>query len=198
MDLKSPMFDKLRIRRSEAEERARQAPRCQHPGCDAAGEFRAPMGRNREGSFLLFCMPHVQEYNRSYDYFKGMTDDAVQAFQRDAITGHRPTWKIGATAKAGQRGEDSGIDPLGLDREAAARRAEAKASEQRKRYGKIALKALDILHLDENATPETIRAKYKAWVKQLHPDANQGDRSREDKLREIIKAYNQLKSAGHV
>ncbi len=42
-----------------------------------------------------------------------------------------------------------------------------------------------------------IRAKYKSWVKRLHPDANGGDRSREDRLREIINAYNTLKAAGH-
>jgi curved DNA-binding protein CbpA len=33
-------------------------------------------------------------------------------------------------------------------------------------------------------------------VKRLHPDANGGDRSSEDKLREIIQAYNYLKAAG--
>jgi DnaJ-class molecular chaperone len=32
-------------------------------------------------------------------------------------------------------------------------------------------------------------------VKRLHPDANGGDRSMEDKLREIIQAYNYLRTA---
>ena len=32
-------------------------------------------------------------------------------------------------------------------------------------------------------------------VKRLHPDANGGDRSREEKLREIIHAYKTLKAA---
>jgi DnaJ-class molecular chaperone len=71
------------------------------------------------------------------------------------------------------------------------------AEQERSKYGKLALKALETLHLDEKATPELIRAKYKSWVKRLHPDANNGDRSREEKLREIIKAYNTLRSAGH-
>src|SRR5436190_689605 len=41
-------------------------------------------------------------------------------------------------------------------------------------------------------------AKYqkKALVKRHHPDANGGDRSSEDKLREIIQAYKYLKSIG--
>ena len=41
-----------------------------------------------------------------------------------------------------------------------------------------------------------IKARYKALVKQLHPDANGGDRSSEDRLRQIIQAYHYLKAAG--
>ncbi len=45
-----------------------------------------------------------------------------------------------------------------------------------------------------NATLEDVKVKYKALVKQHHPDANGGDRSTEDRLIEIIKAYNYLKT----
>ena len=44
-------------------------------------------------------------------------------------------------------------------------------------------------------TPE-IKARFKLLVKRHHPDANGGDRTCEDKLREIIQAYNYLKSVG--
>ncbi|MCC2100522.1 MAG: DnaJ domain-containing protein, partial [Hyphomicrobiales bacterium] len=49
--------------------------------------------------------------------------------------------------------------------------------------------------LDETADPAAIKARYKELVKRLHPDANGGDRSSEDKLREIIRAYNYLRTA---
>jgi hypothetical protein len=199
MDFNSPLFDRIRIRTEEAEARARQAEKkCQHPHCQLAGEFRAPQGRNREGQFFFFCLQHVQEYNKQYNYFTGMTDDAVAEFQKDALTGHRPTWTMGAKGGAGETtaGPSQHFDPLGLFGEKL-RAAKAAEDEKKSRYGKLALKALETLHLDEKATPETIRTKYKSWVKQLHPDANNGDRSREEKLREIIKAYNTLKSAGH-
>lgn len=201
MDLNSPLFDRVRIRSEEADSRARAAPKCQHPGCPEAGEYRAPMGRNREGQYVYFCLPHVQEYNKSYNYFAGMSDDAVAAYQKDAMTGHRPTWTIGAHAKGngpGATGDASHYDPIGLFGEKAHLRRATPEEEARAKYGKLALKALETLHLDEMATPEVIRAKYKSWVKQLHPDANGGDRSREEKLREIIRAYNTLRSAGHV
>ena len=38
-----------------------------------------------------------------------------------------------------------------------------------------------------------IKARYKELVKRHHPDANGGDRSSEEKLREIIQAYNYLR-----
>ncbi|MGL4635606.1 MAG: J domain-containing protein [Beijerinckiaceae bacterium] len=200
MDLNSPLFARIRIRTEEAEAKARAAERtCQHPGCNNPGDYKAPLGRNREGQYIFLCLAHVQSYNKGYNYFQGMTDDAISDFQKDALTGHRPTWTIGVKAKSNGSGTSSGPtphDPLGMFGQAT--RAAKPAEEAKKQYGKLALKSLDIMHLDENATPEQIRAKYKSWVKQLHPDANNGDRSREEKLREILKAYNTLKSAGHV
>ncbi len=199
MDLNSPLFDRVRIRPDEESVRARMAPRCQHPGCQEAGQYKAPLGRNHEGQYVLMCLPHVQAYNKSYNYFQGMSDEAIQDFQKDALTGHRPTWTIGVGAKgAGPAAPDQGTagGPFGMFNRAQRRKAAAE-ERARAKYGRLALKALEVLHLDETATPEVIRAKYKNWVKRLHPDANGGDRSREDRLREIINAYNTLKAAGH-
>ncbi|MBV1704537.1 MAG: J domain-containing protein, partial [Hyphomicrobiales bacterium] len=58
----------------------------------------------------------------------------------------------------------------------------------------VALRALATMGLPADADPASIKARYKEWVKMLHPDANGGDRSREEKLREIIQAYNHLRS----
>ena len=54
------------------------------------------------------------------------------------------------------------------------------------------------LELDARADEAAIKARYKELVKRHHPDANGGDRSSEDKLREIIQAYNylQIEQAG--
>jgi DnaJ domain len=196
MDLNSPLFDRVRIRTEEAEDRTRaQVKGCDHPGCQLAGDFRAPKGRFREGQFFHFCLPHVQAYNKSYNYFSGMSDDAISDYQKEALTGHRPTWTIGARQGSGDSASAGDYDPMGLF--GGAGRARTKPEPAQSRYGALAKKALETLDLDETATAETIRAKYKAWVKRLHPDANGGDRSREDRLREIIRAYNSLKAAGH-
>jgi DnaJ-class molecular chaperone len=74
-------------------------------------------------------------------------------------------------------------------------RGTASQAPKKPRYGVAGRKALATLGLDDTADAPTVKARYKELVKRLHPDANGGDRSLEDKLREIIHAYNYLKSA---
>ena len=57
-------------------------------------------------------------------------------------------------------------------------------------------KALESLGLDEHANPEQVKAQYKMLVKRFHPDANGGSRAMEDRFREIIQAYDRLRSSG--
>jgi hypothetical protein len=197
MNLNSPLFDKIRSKPVAEEARPAVEPACQHPGCARKGEFRAPMGRDHEGQFFQFCLEHVKAYNQSYNYFDGMSDDAVQNFQKDALTGHRPTWTAGVN---GTVAPDSKLDAATLlrarlERLRRARDAAEKASERRS-VGKAARKALETLGLDVDADKDSVRKRFKELAKRLHPDLNEGDRSREDKLRAIIDAYNYLKTVG--
>jgi DnaJ-class molecular chaperone len=59
-------------------------------------------------------------------------------------------------------------------------------------------KALTALGLKQGASKDEIKARFKELVKLHHPDANGGDTRSEEKLREIIQAYNYLKQAGLV
>lgn len=197
MNLNSPLFDRIRVkpgRKAQAAPSATVQQLCEHPGCQLAAEHRAPMGRNREGQFLNFCLEHVREYNATYNYFKDMSDDDVARYQKDALTGHRPTWTMGAR-RAAQAWQAAGVegDPFGLFGDRASRTQPRRRSEPR--LGIAARKALAVLGLEESSDPPTVRARYKELVKRFHPDANGGDRSREEKLREIIQAYKQLRAA---
>jgi DnaJ domain len=186
MNLNSPIFDRIRTRRNTAAQTEHVGPKCQYPGCEAPGEFRAPMGRLREGQYFCFCLDHVREYNATYNYFTGMSDDAVRLYQKEALTGHRPTWKMGANrGDPMSRGAHNGFPNAGEGKQAARRQP---------RHGVVARKALHVLGLDDDARPEEIKARYKELVKRLHPDANAGDRSNEARLQEIINAYNVLRS----
>ena len=195
MNLNSPIFDQIRVKPKIEQPVSVSAngPRCEHLSCDKPGEHRAPQGRLREGKYFCFCLEHVREYNATYNYFKGMSDGDVASFQKDAIVGHRPTWTMGA--REGDHGFAAGAatpDPMGPFRRARRRAGTPPPSSRVNIAGR---RALATLGLDESADAQTIRARYKELVKRLHPDANGGDRSQEEKLREIIHAYKQLRSA---
>jgi hypothetical protein len=205
MNFNSRLFDRIRIGPSEAEEVVEaDARHCDHPGCTKAGEFRAPMGRGKEGKFFQFCLEHVKAYNATYNYFSGMNDEALAAYAKQEEIGHRPTWKLGVNASAArmaQRGrgpsEQDGADmqdAFNLFRGRTGREQEQAAP----RVGVVARKALETLDLDETADRVAIKARYKELVKRFHPDANGGDRSREGRLQEILKAYQTLKTNGLV
>ncbi|MFT4134408.1 MAG: J domain-containing protein [Labrys sp. (in: a-proteobacteria)] len=202
MDLDSPLFDRIRVRPRAEEVQPASVRLCEHAGCRNAGEFRAPKGRNREGQFWHFCLEHVRDYNKTYNYFAGLPDDSVSAYQRDAATGHRPTWTMGVNPWAKKRGEGPQPGPeihdgFGFfDEDHGFRRPQGTPEPERRRLKLLERKALDALDLPETASGPEIKARYKTLVKRLHPDANGGDRSSEDKLRGIIQAYNTLRSAG--
>ena len=197
MNLNSRLFDRIRVRNTPLETAQPEEARCDHRGCLRAGEFRAPMGRQHEGQYFCFCIDHVRLYNATYNYFNGMSDDAIAKYQKEAIVGHRPTWSMGVNrAGKGHReeGQDTSDDPIGVFRNRFDRKAAAQEP-RRQRYGLAATRALNTMGLDDTADATSIKGRYKEWVKRLHPDANGGDRSNEERLREIIQAYNHLKLA---
>ena len=91
----SKYFDMIRIKRPSKGKASEQKslPSCQWKGCDKPGHHKAPKGRGHDGEFFVFCATHVRQYNASYNYFDGMSDNDVADFQRSAAYGHRPTWK---------------------------------------------------------------------------------------------------------
>lgn len=62
--------------------------------------------------------------------------------------------------------------------------------------GRLQTKALETMSLEPDVDPSTVRKRYAELVKQLHPDANGGDRSSEEQLGRVIASYQILKSAG--
>jgi curved DNA-binding protein CbpA len=205
MKFDSPIFDKIRVKPSKDRTRKKNIPGCEWAGCKKPGGHRAPKGRGREKEYWNYCIDHVREYNHSYNYFSGMSDDAIAAHQKDAMTGHRPTWKMGQRAarsseeRAAEGSPMSGRpwhDPYKFFEETTGT-ARAKVEAPEKREARNAeRKALEVMGLEPNATSAEVKNRFKALVKRHHPDANAGDRSTEDRLVEIIQSYNYLKSSG--
>jgi curved DNA-binding protein CbpA len=205
----SKFFDSIRVKprlSARQETRAREeVVACQWPDCKEKGSHRAPKGRNNAREYWHFCLNHVREYNQSYNFFSGMNAEAVARYQKDALTGHRPTWKMGANGSRGKgKGAaaadfDGAADPFSVFSELNGRGrwrpgAGAEAKTETRKVFNAERKALQVMGLGPDATLKDVKIKYKALVKQHHPDANGGDRSTEDRLIEIIKAYNYLKT----
>jgi hypothetical protein len=209
MKFDSPIFDRIRVKPDKDRRLRAASPTCEWAGCEGAGTHRAPKGRSQEREYWKFCLQHVREYNQSYNFFAGMSTDAVASYQKDALTGHRPTWKLGMVGgKRAGKGKarpdhhftEQAEDPFDLFNGGGGSRTEqqAKTDPERRAVRNAERKALHALGLEIDASKVEIKAKFKELVKRHHPDANGGDRAFEDKLREIIEAYNYLKSVGYV
>jgi curved DNA-binding protein CbpA len=195
-------FDKIRVRPDKKAEVQSHAPICQWDGCKEAGTHRAPVGRMKEGEYFKFCLDHVREYNKGFNYFSGLADSEIARYQKEALTGHRPTWKMGANgasrsspdfaqARSGRAGYYRNVrDPFNLFG------GGARSAPRQRKAGPLEAKALETLGLDTNATGADIKARYKELVKRHHPDANGGDRGSEDRFRDVLHAYRVLKQAG--
>jgi hypothetical protein len=207
MKFDSPLFDRIRVKPDQDRRLRAECPVCEWPGCTEAAGYRAPKGRGNEGKYWQYCLEHVRTYNQSYNYFAGMSDDAVARYQKDSLTGHRPTWKMGVNGKAGTRPDPNGFragfdadDPFSLFGEFGGntRWKPDEASQPEGRMIRNAeRKALDTMGLEVGVSAAEVKARFKELVKRHHPDANGGDRSSEGLLREVIQAYNYLKSVGY-
>jgi hypothetical protein len=206
MSSNSPLFDRIRVKPDRDRRRSTDLPACQWPNCDAQATHRAPKGRLRASEYWQFCLDHVREYNNAYNFFAGMSDDAIIKYQKEDLTGHRPTWKMGSVggSRGGKRRDArrsagpagfAADDPFDLFAGIGGNRHARPAAEGRKILN-AQRRALDVLGLEADAKRADIKAKFKVLVKRHHPDANGGDRGSEERLREIIQAYNYLKSAG--
>ena len=69
--------------------------------CEWAGlRFGMPTtGRPRLATglreFQWFCLEHIREFNRGWDYFAGMSQADIDGHRRADVTWHRPTWRYG-------------------------------------------------------------------------------------------------------
>lgn len=176
---------------------------CNWPGCEDAGEFRAPgwrsPGSDGPGDYRWFCLEHVREFNAGYDYFEGMNAEEIfraqsplhgwegqsRAFRPDAGVDDVPRWADFA-------------DPL----EAISARAHARVHRrpsdmrpQNARFTPNERRALDVLGLGGEVDRKGLRQRYANLLRKYHPDHNGGDHSHSARLQGVVEAYQLLRKA---
>ena len=186
--------------------------RCERKGCDELGNCKAPKpfaARTVQvpGQKVAaednhwFCQRHAAEYNETYDFFDGMTEAEIAAFQASASFGHKPTWRFGGGAVGAAGRAQRMNNPKGwkgakdwlYNGHVGGAAGPTGGPRDRTR---LQTRALDEMGLPHNAEGPAIRERYGVLVKQYHPDSNGGDRSMEHRLTVVIRAFKALKSGG--
>ncbi len=160
---------------------------CAAEGCSGFGEYRAPRSREELRNYQWFCLEHVREYNKKWNYFADMDESAIEEFIRDAVTGHRPTWE-----REGRRhvhGTAYRVETLEEALRSFFHRAPASSAGTRANLPPKERQALAVLGAPPGSSPAELKARYRVLVKEYHPDLHAGDKAREDRFKKITEAY---------
>ncbi|GGH52035.1 DnaJ domain-containing protein [Frigidibacter albus] len=170
---------------------------CDHPGCAEQGQYRAPKSPDHLDEFFWFCRDHVREYNLKWNFFQGTTDEEFQKFlEKDRLWGRetKPFGQRREEDRAWQRlGVDDPLEILGTN--ATQNPGRGGGTGATRKLPPTERKAIEILDARDTWTKPEIRKQYKSLVKDLHPDMNGGDRSDEDRLQEVVWAWDQIKDS---
>lgn len=170
--------------------------KCEHPGCEEAGQYRAPKSPDILDEYLWFCKDHAREYNLKWNFFAGQTEaEMMDEMERDRVWGR-------ATAPMGRNDERRAWERLGikdphqvLGANATMNPGKGTPGASTRRLPPTERKALEILEARDHWSRPEIRKQYKSLVKDLHPDRNKGNRADEDRLQEVVWAWDQLKES---
>ena len=138
---------------------------CDREGCNEAGDRPAPKAPNSPERWM-FCEAHAAEYNKSWNYFAGLTPRKPRAAPPRRRAGPRPF----ATARITN----------GPDRATAAAAATRCARSTRSSW-------------TPTPTSPAIKAAYRRLAKQYHPDVNQGDKEAAKRFQQVQAAYDVLR-----
>ena len=162
---------------------------CDKEECENKGNYKAPKSRSNLNNYYFFCLKHVTEYNKSWDFYKGLTVNQIeQAMRKDTIW-DRPSWPL--------KGKPSKI----MDQINELLNNDYNFFEKDSHYGfyknklidetltKEQNNALKLLDLKLPVNLDQIKKKYKKLVKIFHPDVNDNNKEAEQKFKEINEAY---------
>ncbi len=175
---------------------------CDIEGCNNPAETRAPKSPEQMDEYLWLCTTCAREHNKNWNFFEGKTDAQAAAMRDQARYGDRPTWQFSKNGRASAAAR-AGLDGLHEIDDAVGGRTRMENSDEKgdvyregRRLTRLQLQAFRTMNLKPNASSGDLRRRYAELVKRFHPDSNEGDRSAEEQLQEVIKAHQILKKAG--
>lgn len=162
---------------------------CDHPDCPEAGAFPAPKSRQALNERYWFCLPHVQDYNRNWNYYADMGPAEVEQSVRADLTWGRATRPFAAASDRGKTKQDEDELLSQLHAFSGSPYSRSRPEPEAIRLTPEQRTALELFSLKAPVAAEDVKKRYKALAKRLHPDLNGGDHSSEDRLKKINAAY---------
>ena len=154
---------------------------CNFPNCESEGDYRAPLGYENLDKYQWFCLEHIKEFNKSWNYHNKMNSDEIENEIRYDTIWRRPTKSFGSGGKFYNftiNGEEMGS-------------FENPNIKQSGPSNKL-LWSLSKLNLDIKTDLNLIKKRYKELAKKYHPDIRGNSKNSIEKFREIVEAYNYL------
>ena len=166
--------------------------KCDSPKCNEKGEYRAPKSRVLLNKYFYFCLDHIKEYNKSWDFYKGMSVEQIENSMRSDTFWDRPSWPLKNSFK-------NIFDEFNEYVEDFVKNDDDKINDT---YFKNKLldesltieeaKALKELDLKMPISLEKIKKNYKKLVKIFHPDVNGNNKDAEERFKQINESYKLL------
>jgi hypothetical protein len=162
---------------------------CEWNSCKESGMYKAPLERDNSKKYKWLCAEHIKLFNKSWNYFEGMTQSEIEVFLKSDITWHRPTQKFGSSDNFFNILWNNALS----DKFNFYKKEEGIFNLKNKKFSEKDKDAFKIMELELSSDWATVQKKFKTLVKKFHPDRNAGNKEFEDKLKKITLAYSHLK-----
>lgn len=160
---------------------------CDWEGCSYGANNRAPKSRGNIYDYLWFCDTHIMEYNKKWDYLKGLSADEIEMEIRADTYWRRPMWPFSRLKK---HTTDHFHDPLDFVAGYQGIRSKQKTAN----LPEDIQESIKIMEVDYPITLQDLKKAYKLMAKQYHPDMNAGSKKAEEKLKLVNIAYKKLET----
>ena len=166
--------------------------KCDSPKCNGEGEYRAPKSRVMLNKYFYFCLDHIKEYNKSWDFYKGMSVEQIENSMRSDTFWDRPSWPLKNSFKNIFDEFNEYVEDFVKNDDDKINDTYFKNKLLDESLTKEEAKALKELDLKIPISLEKIKKNYKKLVKIFHPDVNGNNKDAEEKFKQINESYKLL------
>ncbi len=151
---------------------------CDHPGCNKAGEYRAPKN-SRLKEYYWFCLDHVKEYNAQWNYYENesiIDDEYIE--QRHFNFSSHLKYDFDFNFSGGYGFFNS---------------AEIYTDSSNIRLTADERKALKLMNIEyDEVNVDSLKKAYKKAVKKYHPDLNSSAKESEEIFKILSTSYKSI------